>query len=87
MPRYKTARIDYKPDGRRCESDVTDQEWAIIESILSKQGRLGRPREMDLREVLKALQGVLATACQWRALPKVLPPYSPYSMVGNYFKP
>ncbi len=50
--------------------------------MLPKQGRLGRPRETDLREVFNAIQYVLATGCQWRALPGDFPPYS---TVINYF--
>ena len=82
MPWNRTTRKVYKRVGRRYESDVTDQEWAIIEAMLPKQGRLGRPRETDLREVSGAIQYVLATGCQWRALPKEFPPYS---TVINYF--
>ena len=82
MPWDRTTRKDYKRDGRRYESDVTDQEWAIVESMLPKQGRLGRPRETDLREVFNAIEYVLATGCQWRALPRDFPPYS---TVINYF--
>ena len=50
--------------------------------MLPKQGPLGRPRETDLREVFNAIQYVLATGCQWRALPGDFPPYS---TVINYF--
>ena len=82
MPWNRTTRKDYKRDGRRYESDVTDKEWAIVESMLPKQGPLGRPRETDLREVFNAIQYVLATGCQWRALPGDFPPYS---TVINYF--
>ena len=64
MPWNRTIRKDYKRDGRRYESDVTDKEWAIIEAMLPKQGPLGRPRETDLREVFNAIQYVLATGCQ-----------------------
>ena len=53
MPWDRTTRKDYKRDGRRYESDVTDQEWAIVESMLPKQGRLGRPRETDLTRGLQ----------------------------------
>jgi transposase len=38
--------------------------------------RGGRPREVDLREVLNAIFYVLSTGCQWPALPKDLPPKS-----------
>ncbi len=76
MPWNRTTRKDYKRDGRRYESDVTDKEWAIVEAMLPKQGPLGHPRETDLREVFNAIQYVLATGCQWRALPGDFPPYS-----------
>ena len=81
-PDRGTTRRDYRRDARRYESDVTDQEWALIEAMLPKQGRLGRPRETNLREVFNAIQYVLATGCQWRALPSDFPPYS---TVINYF--
>ena len=74
MPWNRTTRKDYKRDGRRYESDVTDKEWATIEPMIPKQGRLGRPRQTDLREVFNAVEYVLATGCQWRALPRDFPP-------------
>ena len=82
MPWNRTTRKDYRRNARRYESDVTDQEWAIIEPMLPKQGPTGRPRKTDLREVFNAIQYVLATGCQWRALPRDFPPYS---TVINYF--
>ena len=82
MPWNRTTRKDYKRNDKRYESDVTDQEWAIIEPMLPEQGPMGRPRRTDLREVFNAIQYVLATGCQWRALPRDFPPYS---TVSNYF--
>ena len=82
MPWNRATRKDYKRDGRRYESDVTDKEWATIEPMIPKQGRLGRPRQTDLREVFNAIQYVLATGCQWRALPRDFPPRS---TVMKYF--
>ena len=82
MPWNRTTRKDYKRDGRRYESDVTDKEWATIEPMIPKQGRLGRPRQTDLREVFNAIEYVLATGCQWRALPRDFPPHS---TVMKYF--
>ena len=82
MPWNRTTRKDYKRDAKRYESDVTGQEWAIIEPMLPKQGHTGRPCQTDLREVFNAIQYVLATGCQWWALPRDFPPYS---TVINYF--
>ena len=35
---------------------MTDEEWALIEPLAPKQGRMGRPRETDAREVFNAIQ-------------------------------
>lgn len=82
MPWNRTTRKHYKRDRRRYESDLTDREWAVVEPMIPKQGRLGRPCKTDLREVFNAIEYVLATGCQWRALPRDFPPYS---TVINYF--
>ena len=76
MPWNRTTRKDYRRDGGSYESNVTDKEWAIVEPMIPKQGRLGRPRKTDLREVFHAIQYVLATGCRWRALPGDFPPHS-----------
>ena len=52
---------NYRRDGVRSESDVTDKEWVIVEPMIPKQGRLGRPRQTDPRDVFNAIQYVLAT--------------------------
>src|SRR6478609_8105262 len=62
--------------GLRYPSDLTDAEWALVEPFIPPAGRGGRRRTVDVREVLNGLLYVLATGCQWRALPKDLPPKS-----------
>jgi transposase len=62
--------------GLRYPSDLTDAEWALVEPLIPPAKRGGRPREVDLREVLNAIFYVLSTGCQWAALPKDLPPKS-----------
>ncbi len=54
-PWNRTSRQEYKGDGRRYESDVTDPEWATIVPMIPQQGRVGRPRQTDLREVFNAI--------------------------------
>jgi transposase len=44
--------------------------------------RGGRKREVKLREVMNGVMYILSTGCQWRALPKELPPRSTAS---SYF--
>src|SRR4051794_8848549 len=62
--------------GLRYPSDLTDAEWALVEPFIPPARRGGRRRTVDVREVLNGLLYVLATGCQWRALPKDLPPKS-----------
>jgi putative transposase len=76
MPWTKTTRKQYRRDGLRYASDLTDAEWKLIVRLLPKPRRVGRPREVDLRVVLNAILYLLATGCQWRALPKDFPPFT-----------
>jgi putative transposase len=76
MPWTKATRKQYRRDGLRYASDLTDAEWKLIARLLPKPRRVGRPREVDLRVVLNAILYLLATGCQWRALPKDFPPFT-----------
>jgi transposase len=60
----------------RYPSDLTDAEWALVAPLIPPGRRGGRRRSVDVREVLDAIFYVLATGCQWKALPKDLPPKS-----------
>ena len=62
--------------GLRYPSDMTDCEWTLIAPLIPPARRGGRPRDVNPREVLNAIFYVLATGCQWQALPKDLPPKS-----------
>jgi transposase len=55
---------------------LDDSEWAIVEPLIPPAKRGGRKRSVDTREVLNAIFYVLWTGCQWKALPKDLPPKS-----------
>jgi transposase len=69
-------RPKYDRDKLRYPSDVTDAEWAHIASLIPPAKRGGRKRSVDLREVVNGLMYVLSTGCQWRYVPKDLPPRS-----------
>ena len=62
--------------GLRYDSGLTDAEWALVAPLIRPAKRGGRPRTVDVREVLNAIFYVLWTGCQWKALPKDLPPRS-----------
>jgi len=72
----KATRKQYRRDDLRYASDVTDEEWKVLSPWLPKRRRVGRPRTVDLRAVLNAILYILASGCQWRALPKDFPPRS-----------
>jgi putative transposase len=76
MPWTKITREQYRRDGLRYASDMKDEEWKVLAPLLPKRRRVGRPREVDLRAVVNAILYILATSCQWRALPKDFPPRS-----------
>ena len=62
--------------GLRYPSDLTDAEWAIVEPMIPPARHGGRKRTVNVREVLNGIFYVLWTGCQWKALPKDLPPKS-----------
>ena len=72
----------YRRTNNHMQCNLTESEWELIEPLLPGQGRMGRPRKTDLRRIVDAIQYLLGTGCQWRALPDT---YPPFSTVQNYF--
>ena len=60
----------------RYPSDLNDAEWTLIAPLIPPARRGGRRRSVNVREILNAIFYVLSTGCQWKALPKDLPPKS-----------
>ncbi len=54
-------------------TDITEQQWDIISSLLPVRNGRGRPTELDLRSVLNAIFYLVRTGCQWRNLPNDFP--------------
>jgi len=73
--RYDRSKLRYP-------SDLTDEEWSHVEPLLPPEKHGGAKRTVNLREVVNGLLYVLSTGCQWRAIPKDLPPKS---TVYDYF--
>ena len=79
----ETTRQQYRRDGLRYASDLTEcRNGTCLPPFMPERCHLGRPREVDLRAVVNAILYILATGCQWRALPKDFPPRS---TVQDYF--
>ena len=72
----------YDRDKLRYPSDLTDAEWQHIGPLLPPAKRGGGKRTVDMREMVNGLMYVLSTGCQWRYIPKDLPPRS---TVHDYF--
>jgi putative transposase len=64
-------------------SDVTDEQWAILEPLIPPAVPGGRPRKVDVRAVVNALFYRNREGCTWRALPHDFPPWK---TVYNYFQ-
>lgn len=59
---------------KRYTSDLSDAEWAIVEPLIPPAKRGGRPRTVNMREVLNGIFYVLTTGGQWANLPGDFPP-------------
>jgi transposase len=70
------SRARHNRDKLRYPSDLTDEEWALIKPLIPPAKRGGRSRTKDERELVNGVMYVLSTSCQWRYVPKDLPPKS-----------
>jgi transposase len=70
------SRARHDRDKLRYPSDLTDDEWALVEPLIPPAKRGGRKRTKDERALVNGIMYVLSTSCQWRYVPKDLPPRS-----------
>ncbi len=56
-------------------TDLTDAQWGLIEALIPAATPGGRPRSVDVREVVDAVLYLLRTGCSWRLLPHEFPPW------------
>ena len=63
-------------------SDLTDAQWAILEPLVPASKYGGRPRTVDMREIVNTILYLNRTGCQWDMLPHDL---LPKSTVYEYF--
>jgi putative transposase len=64
-------------------SDLSDHEWAVLAPLLPAAKPGGRPRSVDLRQILNGIFYLLRTGCAWRYLPQE---YGPWSTIFHYFR-
>jgi len=70
------TRVRHDRDKLRYPSDLTDDEWELVGPLIPPAKRGGRRRTKDERDLVNGLMYVLSTSCQWRYVPKDLPPKS-----------
>ena len=64
------------------DSDINDIEWHLLEPLIPPEKPGGRPRDVNMREIVNAIFYVLRTGCGWRLLPHEFPPWQ---TVFGYF--
>lgn len=57
-------------------SDLSEDEWAILEPLIPAGKPGGRPRQVEMRDVLNGIFSVLRSGCAWRMIPREYPPRS-----------
>jgi putative transposase len=62
---------------------MTDEQWALLQPLLPKPNKRGRPRKVDLRTIINAILYLNRTGCQWRNLPHDFPIYT---TVHTYYR-
>ena len=64
-------------------SDLTDEQWELLEPVFNAPGRRGRKHADDLRTVVNAMLYIVQTGCQWRYLPAS---FGPWTRVWSQFR-
>ncbi len=64
-------------------TDLTDPQWAVLQPVLVPATTRGRPRTLDLRQVINAILYVVVGGIQWRLLPHE---YPHWQSVYYYFR-
>jgi putative transposase len=57
------------------DTDLTNDQFALLEPLLPRPKRTGRP-PANLRDVLDGILYLVRSGCQWRLLPHDFPPWS-----------
>jgi putative transposase len=64
-------------------TDLTDRQWDLIKDLIPPAKTGGRPRTLQMRQVVNAILYLLVTGAQWRLLPRE---YPAWKSVYQYFR-
>lgn len=64
-------------------TDLTDRQWDCIKDLIPAAKAGGRPRSLDMRQVINAIVYIVVSGSQWRMLPK---DYPKWQSVYHYFR-
>jgi putative transposase len=64
-------------------SDLTDEQWQLIEPHIPPPKPGGRPREVDMRRIINGVKYFNRSGCQWRMLPRE---FGPWPTVHEYYR-
>jgi putative transposase len=56
-------------------SDLTDEQWSLLEPLIPRAAQNCRPRQTNVREVVNAIFYLNRAGCPWRMLPRDFPPW------------
>lgn len=69
------TRAQHSRKTSRYRTNLTDEEWRVIEPHLPAAKSTGRPRSWPMREVINGIFYVMRSGCPLRLLPSGLPPW------------
>ncbi|MBP1464412.1 IS5 family transposase [Candidatus Chloroploca sp. M-50] len=64
-------------------TDLTNRQWNCIKDLIPAAKPGGRPRSLDMRQVMNGILYVVVSGIQWRLLPKE---YPNWKTVYHYFR-
>jgi len=70
-----TTRVQHSHCATRYQTDLTENEWQLLQPMLPEPHGTGRPRKWAMREIVNAIFYVLRGGIAWRLLPSDMPPW------------
>src|SRR5215218_3151180 len=79
----KETRRRHDRSGLRYTHDLTEEEWGLVAPLIPPAKPGGNKRTVVIREVLNGVMYITGSGCQWRDIPKDLPPRSTIYVIAH----